>query len=148
MTPSSPNEAALSADRCFRLFENEHLTLVRIDVAPWRDEHVNGLASRLSEIAGHAAGRVTLDLSVVEDYSWPWIRSIIDLAAICNSMGGELKIQGMNEEGKRLLKANRTLQRPVPSYSRRPEPQSLHPPPASAYQPRSQERGPTKLRAA
>jgi hypothetical protein len=145
MTHPSAHDVHLSPDRWFRLFENEHLTLVRIDVAPFRDEHVNTLASRLADIAGQASGRITIDLSMVEDYSWPWIRSLLDLSIICADMGGELNIKGMNDQGTRLMKANRTLSRPVQAYSRRPDPQ---PPPALSRSNLPRMRGTATLRAA
>ena len=93
----------------FRVFERTNSALVRLDIPPSRDEHVNSLASRLLDVAGGTRGRLELDLSVVEEYSWTWVRALIDLSVRCADLGGALCLTGMNEEGERLLRANKTL---------------------------------------
>ena len=105
----TPFDPTLCADRWFRIFPDQGSTLVRVDVPPTRDEHVLTLAHRLSELAGSAAGRLALDLSVVEFYSWTWIRALIDLSSRCADMGGELRLEGLNPDGQRLMKANKTM---------------------------------------
>ena len=110
-SPDGPDKynAAACAEGWFRVFTNEHITLLKLDVPPTRDEHVNTLALRLTEVAGTAKGHLTLDLSAVEFYSWTWIRALIDLSVRCADLGGELRLQGVSAEGARLLKANKSM---------------------------------------
>lgn len=116
-------DPAANPDRWFRLFPNEHLVLVRMDVPPTRDEHVNTMASRLTEVAGTAHGNLALDLSVVEFYSWTWIRALIDLSARCSDLGGELRLRGINAEGQKLLNANKSMMQSGRNRPRRDAPQ-------------------------
>lgn len=112
MNTSTPPPNPLTPDRWFRIFPSESETLVRVDEAPARDEDVNALGQRLEEIATQCAGHLAIDLTVVEWYSWTWIRALLDLSAKCAVTGKTLEFRGMNEFGRSKLKANRNL---VPS---------------------------------
>ncbi|MBS0197980.1 MAG: hypothetical protein JSR77_14585 [Planctomycetes bacterium] len=110
-----------SPDRWYRLFDTESNPHVRIDVPPVRDEHVQTLAARLHDIAGKARGRLCLDLTVVEEYSWTWIKALLDLSSYCSDLGGALCLEGMNPEGAGKFKANKTLRTPRFGGVRQPQ---------------------------
>ena len=106
---ASPPRKTLEPDRWFRLFEACDSTTIRIDLAPMRDEDVVCLAAKLQEIAGKSRGRLSLDLSAVEEYSTAWMRVLSDLAHACSSMGGELRFEGMCDRAKRVFQDTRRL---------------------------------------
>lgn len=104
----------LDPERWFRRFDCSGSTTIKIDIAPQRDEEVNSLAMRLNELAGSAKGRLSIDLSSVEEYSTSWIRALTDLADACMAMGGKLQMEGLCATGHRLFNETRRLQlRPV-----------------------------------
>ncbi len=113
-----------SPDRWYRLFESGPSPHVRIDVPPVRDEHVQTLAARLHDIAGKARGRLCLDLTVVEEYSWTWIKALLDLSSYCSDLGGALCLEGMNTEGEGKFRANKTLRTPRFAAGRQHQPAS------------------------
>lgn len=127
--PSDPASVAplkaLEPDRWFRLFEMTDRKMIRLDVAPWRDEEVVSLSGRLREVAGFAQGNVTLDLSMVEEYSTAWFKALADLTTMCHQLGGQLELVGLCpkaakifEDTKRLHTATGRL-RPASSTSTR-----------------------------
>jgi len=84
--------------------------MVKIDVAPSRDEDVLTLSARLSELAGQACGHIALDLSVVEEFSTAWMKTLADLSRTCRELGGELEMAGMCPIAEKVLNDTRRLQ--------------------------------------
>lgn len=100
---------ALEPDRWFRIFDQSDGKMIRLDVAPWRDEEVVSLSGRLRELAGFAQGNVTLDLSMVEEYSTAWYKALADLATMCHQLGGQLQLVGLCPKAAKVFEDTKRL---------------------------------------
>lgn len=94
-TPTSIPTKHLSPDRWFRQFEGLLGTIVTIDVPVIRDEDVVSLSGRLRDLAGKAKGNISLNLSVLDEYTTAWIKALADLSSMCASLGGALNLENM-----------------------------------------------------
>lgn len=102
-------EKHLTADRWFRRFDAPTGRYITLDVPLYRDHEVVTLSARLSDIAGEARGQLTLDISILEEYSTAWLRALSDLTDLCNQLGGMLRIEGMCPQASGTLSETRRL---------------------------------------
>ncbi len=115
-TPSTPPpsrrgaiEKYLTADRWFRHFEQSAGCYITLDVPVSRDQDVVSLADRLTDLAGDCRGQLTLDVSILDEFSTAWLRTLSDLTTLCNQLGVDLRLEGMCPKAKDTLHTTRRL---------------------------------------
>jgi|CXWL01.1.fsa_nt_gi anti-anti-sigma regulatory factor len=79
------------------------VSIVTIAELNLREHLAQIVGNRLLELAHHCEGRLLLKLDLVREFSVAWINELLRLSTHCSGLGGRLVVQGMSEEGVRIM---------------------------------------------